>query len=704
MTDLFAPPPPAGTPLAERLRPRTIAEVVGQRHLLGAGQAARRRVRVGQAAFDDPVGAAGRGQDDARAADGRRVQRRLHRDLGRARRRQGHPRRGRARRGDAARNRAGATILFVDEVHRFNKAQQDAFLPFVEQGAVTFIGATTENPSFEVNRRAAVARGGLRAGAAVAGRARRSCSTARCAVAMPGVDGRRAGARRADRLCRRRRPAPDQPRRAARDRGGGRPKRATVDLAFVEATIARSLRRFDKGGEAFYDQISALHKSVRGSDPDAALYWMCRMLDGGADPLYVGAPDDPHGDRGHRPRRPARAAHRARRGRDLRAAGLARRRARAGASACSTSRSRRSRTPPTSAYSAARAFIARGRLAPGAAAPAQRADQAHEGPRLRQGLPLRARRGGRVRGGRDATCPTTCRDATFYEPTDRGLEARIREKLERLRARDAMRRASDRRDRRARRAGDRRCGCKPSDRIDECSTSTCFATTSPRVAAGARASAASRSTPPRFEALERERKDIQTRTQDLQAQRNALSKQIGIAKGKGEDAAPLLAEVAGLGDEAEARSKASSTACRRELRDFLLDLPNLTHASHAGRQRRPTTTSRCAAGARRATFDFPAEGPHRHRRGPRAARLRDGGEALRRALLVPARRPRAPAPRARAVHARHAHARARLHRVLHALHRQRRDAGRHRRSCRSSRPTCSRCRRAARKARASRST
>ena len=117
--------------------------------------------------------------------------------------------------------------------------------------------------------------------------------------------------------------------------------------AFVEATIARSLRRFDKGGEAFYDQISALHKAVRGSDPDASLYWMCRMLDGGADPLYVGAPRDPHGERGHRARRSARAAHGARCGGDLRAAGFAGGRAGARRMRALSRGARRSRMPPT---------------------------------------------------------------------------------------------------------------------------------------------------------------------------------------------------------------------------------------------------------------------------------------------------------------------------------------------------------------------
>jgi putative ATPase len=171
-------------------------------------------------------------------------------------------------------------------VHRFNKAQQDAFLPFVEQGLVTFIGATTENPSFEVN-------GALlsRAAVYVLNRFPRtscaSCSSARSGSAL-------------------RRPAFDDDALAALigyatatagaclnlleqlRTAASEARKSTVDLALVENAVTRSLRMFDKGGESFYDQISALHKAVRGSDPDAALYWLCRMLDGGCDPLYAG--------------------------------------------------------------------------------------------------------------------------------------------------------------------------------------------------------------------------------------------------------------------------------------------------------------------------------------------------------------------------------------------------------------------------------
>jgi putative ATPase len=178
------------------------------------------------------------------------------------------------------------TILFVDEVHRFNKSQQDAFLPYVEGGIVTFIGATTENPSFEIN----------------------SALLSRATVyvlydLMPSelnILFERAVKHASSTLTF------DQ---QARDRligfADGDARRllnaleilvsaaqtvgvTQIDGAFVDKTLAHNLRRFDKGGEHFYDQISALHKSVRGSDPDASLYWLVRMLDGGADPLYLG--------------------------------------------------------------------------------------------------------------------------------------------------------------------------------------------------------------------------------------------------------------------------------------------------------------------------------------------------------------------------------------------------------------------------------
>jgi putative ATPase len=178
------------------------------------------------------------------------------------------------------------TILFVDEVHRFNKAQQDAFLPFVEQGLFTFIGATTENPSFEVNgallSRASVhvleplgeeelgvvfarAMGGPLRGLGFSDASRQML------IGFADGDARR--------LLNMLEQVADAASTQARD---------AVDEGFVRDALAERMRRFDKGGDVFYDQISALHKSVRGSSPDAALYWLTRMLDGGADPRYIG--------------------------------------------------------------------------------------------------------------------------------------------------------------------------------------------------------------------------------------------------------------------------------------------------------------------------------------------------------------------------------------------------------------------------------
>lgn len=173
------------------------------------------------------------------------------------------------------------TVLFVDEVHRFNKSQQDAFLPHVESGTVTFIGATTENPSFEVN-------------SALLSRARvlvlRSLGTAELqdivnrGAEMLGIFVEATASSLLCELC------DGDARRllnlleiASQFRDGDEP--VTADA--VHSACGERVRRFDKGGDVFYEQISALHKSVRGSDPDAALYWLCRMLDGGCDPLYI---------------------------------------------------------------------------------------------------------------------------------------------------------------------------------------------------------------------------------------------------------------------------------------------------------------------------------------------------------------------------------------------------------------------------------
>jgi putative ATPase len=170
-------------------------------------------------------------------------------------------------------------------VHRFNKAQQDAFLPYVEQGLVTFVGATTENPSFEVNS-ALLSRAAVYVLQPLTAEELGTLFDRARAKALPELafdaESRDRIIGFADGDARRLLNLLEIIQTAAASAGV-----SAIDGAFVENAVARSLRRFDKGGEAFYDQISALHKSVRGSDPDAALYWLVRMLDGGADPLYL---------------------------------------------------------------------------------------------------------------------------------------------------------------------------------------------------------------------------------------------------------------------------------------------------------------------------------------------------------------------------------------------------------------------------------
>ncbi len=279
----------AGRPLADRMRPTSLDDYIGQKHLLAEGKPLRQAISSGHphsmifwgppgtgkttlgkliAGYCDmefiSISAVLAGVKEVRAAVARAQQ--LQQEQGRR------------------------TLLFVDEVHRFNKSQQDAFLPYVEDGTFTFIGATTENPSFELNN-------------ALLSRARvyvlqslgnedlrqiidRAMNDAKLGMADRGVE-------LADDLR-------DQLSQAVD--GDGRRVLNLLEIAIdladskgqkqvgeddLAEVLSGTLRRFDKGGEAFYDQISALHKSVRGSSPDGALYWLCRMLDGGCDPVYL---------------------------------------------------------------------------------------------------------------------------------------------------------------------------------------------------------------------------------------------------------------------------------------------------------------------------------------------------------------------------------------------------------------------------------
>ncbi len=279
-----------GRPLADRMRPRSLEEFAGQEHLLSPGKPLRQAIEAGHLHSMILWGPPGTGKTTlARLLAAQVDAQFLSLSAVLAGVREVRAAVERARR---AREAGRATVLFVDEVHRFNKAQQDAFLPYVEDGTFTFVGATTENPSFELNN-ALLSRARVYVLRPLPAEAVEAVLQRALEDPERGLGGR--GLRLAPGVRRRLAEAADgDARRAlnflelcadlAREEAGG----AVIDEALVAEVVAGgTVRRFDKQGEAFYDQISALHKSVRGSDPDAALYWLCRMLDGGCDPLYV---------------------------------------------------------------------------------------------------------------------------------------------------------------------------------------------------------------------------------------------------------------------------------------------------------------------------------------------------------------------------------------------------------------------------------
>ncbi len=283
--DLFSADTSSFEPLAARVRPQTLDEIIGQEHLLEPGRPLRRAIEAGDGLHSfllwgpPGVGKTSLARLISTYQDAQFLQisavltgvKEIRLAIEQAR--------------DAA-LRGRRTVLFVDEVHRFNKGQQDAFLPHIEEGTVCFIGATTENPSFEVNSallsRLRIYRLKAVRAEAIIGMLERTMMT--CYSGISATDSFTRGiAQIADGDVRQSLNLLELSVQLARANGND----AILDQSLLEELMETSSRRFDKGGDQYYEQISALHKSVRGSDPDAALYWFARMMDGGCDPLYV---------------------------------------------------------------------------------------------------------------------------------------------------------------------------------------------------------------------------------------------------------------------------------------------------------------------------------------------------------------------------------------------------------------------------------
>ncbi len=283
--------PDPSRPLADRMRPRSLEEVAGQQHVLAPGKPLRRAIESGQLHSLILWGPPGTGKTTlARLIAKRAAAQFIQLSAVMAGVKDIRAAVESAREARAASGRP--TLLFLDEVHRFNKAQQDTFLPYLEDGTLTFVGATTENPSFEVvsallsRARVYVLRPLTAADlesmlrAALADRERGlgnegiTAQPQALELIAKAADG---DGRRALNMLELAAGLADASESGAR----------LITLALAQEVATGGRRRFDKGGDQFYDQISALHKAVRGTDPDAALYWLCRMLDGGCDPLYI---------------------------------------------------------------------------------------------------------------------------------------------------------------------------------------------------------------------------------------------------------------------------------------------------------------------------------------------------------------------------------------------------------------------------------